>query len=91
MPSAEAQSLFLRKTMMAGVGIGLDGFGGLPIVGQLEFGVGPKIGIGRFGVGALAGIYFNQGRRLWSSVDRAIITLIFLPCQNLTCMLGSIS
>lgn len=61
MPSAEAQSLFLRKTMMAGVGIGLDGFGGLPIVGQLEFGVGPKIGIGRFGVGALAGIYFNPG------------------------------
>lgn len=56
---AQAQSLFLRKTMIAGVGIGLDGFGGLPIVGQLEFGVGPKIGIGRFGVGALAGIYFD--------------------------------
>lgn len=58
---AQAQSLFLRKTMIAGVGIGLDGFGGLPIVGQLEFGVGPKIGIGRFGVGALGGIYFNPG------------------------------
>ncbi len=60
-PQAEAQSLFLRKSMIAGAGLGLDGFGGLPIVGQLEFGVGPKIGIGRFGVGALAGIYFNPG------------------------------
>ncbi|RFM24321.1 MAG: hypothetical protein D0433_04665 [Candidatus Thermochlorobacter aerophilum] len=60
-PQAEAQSLFLRKGMIAGAGLGLDGFGGLPIVGQLEFGVGPKIGIGRFGVGALAGIYFNPG------------------------------
>lgn len=56
---AQAQSLFLRKTMIAGVGVGLDGFGGLPIIGQLEFGVGPKVGIGRFGVGALAGIYFD--------------------------------
>ncbi|MCS7013395.1 MAG: hypothetical protein RMI34_06535 [Chloroherpetonaceae bacterium] len=59
--SANAQSLFLRKTTLLGVGIGIDGFGGLPLFGQLEFGVGPKVGIGRFGVGALGGVFFTPG------------------------------
>lgn len=58
---AKAQSLFLRKTTILGVGLGIDGYGGLPLFGQLEFGVGPKVGIGRFGVGALGGIFFTPG------------------------------